>query len=93
MQEPRNEAMDKLLSALEQDGEGVGRLDTSIQRVWRMRNDRDGNPRWRLVTEHGEFVTPKNSQVGLSINPDWRDVSAQLLIREGEVVGVKVPEL
>ena len=36
-------------------------IDTTIIDVNRLRNSNNGNPRWRLLTEHGEYTTQSDA--------------------------------
>lgn len=89
MDETRDQAMARLLTSMEHDEHGVGHLETIVRKVHRMRNDRDGNPRFRLVTEHGELVTAKSSQGGLEVNETWEDTRVAVRLKGGEVIGVR----
>ena len=61
-----------------------------IHGVARERSSRDGNPRWRLRTSLGDYLTAPDAQVGYEVDPaswpgTWRVLH---LDRQREVVGV-----
>jgi hypothetical protein len=65
----------------------------TVKKVYRMRNTREGNPRFRLITGTGELITARDSQVGLSVDETWEDVELDITLRDGELVELKRVEV
>lgn len=65
----------------------------TVEKVYRMRNTREGNPRFRLITGSGELITARDSQAALSVDDTWENVELDITLRNGELVELnRVPE-
>lgn len=65
-------------------------VDVTILRVERMRNSKSGNPRYRLHTRTGIYVSADDAQVSATINGDETG-PAVLRIENARVIAARFP--
>ena len=62
----------------------------TVHEVKRLRNTRDGNPRWSLVVDEHVIDTSPDSAVALVVSPDLVGQRVRLIMADGQAVGIEV---
>lgn len=71
---------------------GVGQQDVIVSGVQRRNNDRDGNPRFRLMLRGG-LIVMVDGQTAYKVNDTWRQQPVTLTFGDdGRVTDIAVPE-
>lgn len=72
----------------------MNQVETVIRSTERRLNSANGNPRYKVVTDHGAFLTRLDADVTFRItNSEYSGTPVTLTLEKGEIKDVEVREI